>query len=93
MAKKVTGYIKLQIPAGKATPAYILRLISNLSIREYAYTLSNFPSIVNRFRPFRCFEHLLRDTDTKFISVRQGSRRCLPRRSGPDGRILQPCSA
>lgn len=30
MAKKVTGYIKLQIPAGKATPAprLVLRLVS-----------------------------------------------------------------
>ena len=33
MAKKVTGYIKLQIPAGKATPALQSSLMQRQQIR------------------------------------------------------------
>jgi len=32
MAKKVSGYIKLQIPAGKATPAHRLVLLLDSTV-------------------------------------------------------------
>ena len=49
MAKKVTGYIKLQIPAGKATPAppFDQHLVSTVLI-SYSLQRSSMPELLIR---------------------------------------------
>ena len=42
MAKKVVGEIKLQLPAGKATPAPPVALRYPRSLREFVWTLALF---------------------------------------------------